>query len=131
MGGLILQGVLQDEMGVTQELSYEPVVINVVGHFLFLQFLCERLNRICQQSLLTVEEEEREKKEKGGTIAVQLGFKRPRKNERRGSGREREGRRKEREGGRVRRRDEREVGEGERKGREARQRSHYAFKRCQ
>lgn len=131
MGGLILQGVLQDEMGVTQELSYEPVVINVVGHFLFLQFLCERLNRIYQQSLLTVEEEEREKKEKGGTIAVQLGFKRPRKNERRGSGREREGRRKEREGGRVRRRDEREVGEGERKGREARQRSHYAFKRCQ
>ena len=116
---------------VTQELSYEPVVINVVGHFLFLQFLCERLNRIYQQSLLTVEEEEREKKEKGGTIAVQLGFKRPRKNERRGSGREREGRRKEREGGRVRRRDEREVGEGERKGREARQRSHYAFKRCQ
>ena len=100
MGGLILQGVLQDEMGVTQELSYEPVVINVVGHFLFLQFLCERLNRIYQQSLLTVEEEEREKKEKGGTIAVQLGFKRPRKNERRGSGREREGRRKEREGGR-------------------------------
>ena len=131
MGGLILQGVLQDEMGVTQELSYEPVVINVVGHFLFLQFLCERLNRIYQQSLLTVEEEEREKKEKGGTIAVQLGFKRPRKNERRGSGREREGRRKEREGGRVRRRDEREVGEGERRGREARQRSHYAFKRCQ
>ena len=131
MGGLILQGVLQNEMGVTQELSYEPVVINVVGHFLFLQFLCERLNRIYQQSLLTVEEEEREKREKGGTIAVQLGFKRPRKNERRGSGREREGRRKEREGGRVRRRDEREVGEGERKGRAARQRSHYAFKRCQ
>ena len=31
----------------------------------------------------------------------------------------------------MRRRDEREVGEGERKGREARQRSHYAFKRCQ
>ena len=121
MGGLILQGVLQDEMGVTQKLSYEPVVINVVGHFL-LQFLCERLNRIYQQSLLTVEEEEREKKEKGGTIAVQLGFKRPRKNERGGSGREREGGRRGREG-------EEERGGGERRGREARQRCHYAFKR--
>lgn len=67
------------------------IVLSVTSWpFLFLQFLCERLNRIYQQSLLTVEEEEREKKEKGGTIAVQLGFKRPRKNERGGSGRERE-----------------------------------------
>lgn len=74
----------------------------------FLQFLCERLNRIYQQSLLTVEEEAREKKEKGGTIAVQLGFKRPRKNERGGSGREREGGRRG-EGGRE--------GEEERQGR--------------
>ena len=51
------------------------IVLSVTSWpFLFLQFLCERLNRIYQQSLLTVEEEEREKKEKGGTIAVQLGF---------------------------------------------------------
>ena len=67
------------------------IVLSVTSWpFLFLQFLCERLTGIYQQSLLTVEEEEREKKEKGGTIAVQLGFKRPRKNERGGSGRERE-----------------------------------------
>jgi len=61
----------------------------------YLQFLCERLNRIYQQSLQVVEDEGPARRGKGETIAVQLGLKRPREKwegGREGGGSEREGR---------------------------------------